>query len=70
MKISYSLQSLWSCGLGPVVRVYTVRFYAEFMVLLGKRYGLFPDGDHTMGGWGGLRTQSADAYIGFRVSQN
>ena len=25
------------------------RFYEEFMVQGGYRYGLFPDGDHTMG---------------------
>ena len=33
------------------------------MVLGSYRYNLFSDGDHTMGGRGGLRTQSADAYI-------
>ena len=26
------------------------RFYGEFMVPRGSRCGLFPDGDHTMGG--------------------
>ena len=43
-------------------------FCGQFVVLGGHRYGLFPDGDHTMGeGWrgkaGGLRTRSADAYM-------
>ena len=45
------------------------RFYGEFMVPGGYRYGLFPDGDHTIrgkvgGGEGGLRTRSADAHRG------
>ena len=48
------------------------RFYAEFIILGSYRYGLFPDGDHTICGWRGrgggglgwLRTRSADAYIG------
>ena len=31
------------------------------MVLAGYRYGVFPDGDHTMGG--GLTTRSVDAYV-------
>ena len=63
----------------PVVRAYRglekrflERFYAEFIILGSYRYGLFPDGDHTIGGWRGrgggglgwMRTRSADAYIG------
>ena len=34
------------------------------MVLVGYRYGLFLDGDHTMGGGGVLRARSVDAYMG------
>ena len=63
------------CGtmrdLGPVVKAYSVckkvleSFYGEFMVLGGLRYGLSPDGDHTMdgGGRGAENAERARIYL-------
>ena len=39
----------WSCGLGPVVRVYK-GFEKRVLRSFAESYGLFPKGDHPGGG--------------------